>query len=52
MIVISDTTPINYLVMIDQIDLSQVVPRLMHTNFRAPAALIAHLLDVDAKRRR
>lgn len=34
------------------IDLPEAIQRLMQTNFRVPAALIAHLLDSDAERRR
>ncbi len=34
------------------IDLPETLHRLLHTNFRVPVALIAHLLDNDARRRR
>ncbi len=33
------------------VDLPKAIERLRHTSFRAPASLIVHLLDADAKRR-
>jgi hypothetical protein len=49
MIVIADTSPLNYLVLIGEA-LPSALDRLRQTSFRAPPSLLQSFLERDAKR--
>ncbi len=62
-VVVADTSPLNYLVQIDEGDLfvgamealsnfALVLDKLTHTNFRADRSLIGELIVEDEERRR